>query len=64
MANGKSIKFTTQKWLTSNGNWLNEVGVNPDVVVVQDSNYYDNPSYDNDFVLQRTFDIIKEKGFN
>lgn len=64
ISNGKSIKFTTQKWLTSNGNWLNEVGVNPDVVVVQDSNYYDNPSYDNDFVLQRTFDIIKEKGFN
>ena len=58
------IKYTTQKWLTANGNWLNEVGVNPDVVVVQDSNYYDNPSYDNDFVLQRTFDIIKEKGFN
>ena len=64
ISNGKSIKFTTQKWLTSNGNWLNGVGVNPDLVVVQDSNYYDNPSYDNDFVLQRTFDIIKEKGFN
>ena len=60
----EKVLFKRQKWLTSNGNWLNEVGVNPDVVVVQDSNYYDNPSYDNDFVLQRTFDIIKEKGFN
>ena len=64
ISNGKSIKYTTQKWLTSNGNWLNGVGVNPDLVVVQDSNYYENPSYDNDFVLQRTFDVIKEKEFN
>ena len=64
ISNGKSIKYTTQKWLTSNGYWLNGVGVNPDLVVVQDPNYYDNPSYDNDFVLQRTFDIIKEKEFN
>ena len=64
LSDGGIIKYTTQKWLTSNGNWINEIGVNPDLVVVQDSNYYDNPSYDNDFVLQRTFDKIKEKGFN
>lgn len=64
ISNGKSIKYTTQKWLTSNGIWINGVGVNPDLVIVQDSNYYNNPSIDNDFILQRTLDIIKEKEFN
>ncbi len=36
LSTGASIKYTTQKWLTSKGNWLdheNNIGINPDVVV-------------------------------
>ncbi|MCQ6276613.1 S41 family peptidase [Bacillus sp. V3B] len=27
---GSNIKFTTQKWLTPNGNWIHEKGITPD----------------------------------
>lgn len=33
LSDGSSYKFTTQKWLTSKGEWLNENGLEPDVVV-------------------------------
>ncbi|OCS88697.1 S41 family peptidase [Caryophanon tenue] len=31
MADGSTLKFTTGKWLTPEGNWVNETGVTPDV---------------------------------
>ncbi|WAA11057.1 S41 family peptidase [Fervidibacillus albus] len=30
---GSSLKLTTAKWLTPNGNWIHEVGLEPDYVV-------------------------------
>lgn len=33
LSDGSSYKFTTQKWLTSKGKWINEKGVTPDVEV-------------------------------
>ncbi len=30
---GSNIKFTTAKWLTPNGNWIHEKGINPDYEV-------------------------------
>lgn len=30
---GSNIKFTTQKWLTPNGNWIHKKGITPDVEV-------------------------------
>lgn len=33
LSDGSSYKFTTQKWLTSKGKWINEKGVKPDVEV-------------------------------
>lgn len=38
LKDGASAKFTTGKWLTPNGNWINKVGIKPDVQV-------DYPSY-------------------
>lgn len=34
---GSSLHITTAKWLTPNGNWVHEKGLEPDVVVVDDS---------------------------
>ncbi len=45
-------KFTTKKWLSPNGNWIHEIGVVPDINVTLDSNYYTNPTYENDNQLQ------------
>ncbi|MEO4054866.1 S41 family peptidase [Solibacillus sp. CAU 1738] len=33
LPDGSNIKFTTSKWLTPNGNWINEKGIKPDVEV-------------------------------
>lgn len=33
LKDGSILKFTTGKWLTPNGNWINEKGVKPDVEV-------------------------------
>ena len=30
---GSSVKLTTQRWLTPNGDWINEVGIKPDYEV-------------------------------
>ena len=33
LKDGSMLKFTTGKWLTPNGNWINEKGIKPDVEV-------------------------------
>lgn len=33
LKDGSNLKFTTGKWLTPNGNWINEKGIEPDVKV-------------------------------
>jgi len=33
LPDGANLKYTTGKWLTPNGNWINEKGIEPDVVV-------------------------------
>lgn len=45
-------KFTTKKWLSPNGVWIHEKGVTPDIAVSLDTNYYNDPTYDNDNQLQ------------
>ena len=43
LGDGSSIKLTTFKWLSPNGEWINEVGVEPTVSVDQPDYYYANP---------------------
>lgn len=33
LSSGSSIKFTTQKWLTPSGEWINEKGVKPNIEI-------------------------------
>ena len=42
LSDGSMIKYTIQKWLTPNGNWINEVGVEPTTVVELDVLNYTN----------------------
>ncbi len=32
-SDGSNIKFTTEKWLTPDGNWIHKKGITPDVEV-------------------------------
>ena len=61
LSNGSTLKYTTQKWLTPKGNWINEKGVIPDYEEQLDENYYENPSEENDNQLQRALDILTNK---
>lgn len=50
-------KITTKKWLTPNGDWINEKGIKPSIVVDISDKYLINPTFDNDNQLERA---IKE----
>jgi len=60
LSSGTSIKFTTQKWLTSKGKWLEKNGIVPDFVVNQSEEYYQETCMENDAQLQEAITQIKE----
>jgi len=60
LSSGTSFKYTTEKWLTPKGNWINREGLRPDIVVEPSSDYVDNPIFENDNQLQVAVNKIKE----
>ena len=60
LPDGTQYKFTTKKWLTPKGNSIDGVGVDVDLEVEFDSNYYDNQADENDTQLQAAIKMIKE----
>ncbi|MEG0618651.1 MAG: S41 family peptidase [Bacilli bacterium] len=50
-------KLTTKKWLTPKGNWINSKGIEPNIKVELDKNYYKNPTKQNDNQLQKAIEI-------
>lgn len=59
LSTGSSIKYTIQKWLTASGKSIDGEGITPDVVISQDSSYYENATYDNDSQLQKALELLK-----
>ena len=55
---GGMLKYTTQKWLTPKGNWINDVGVTPDEKVEQSEEYYEDPTNEKDVQLQKSLDML------
>ena len=60
LSSGASIKYTTQKWLTPKGKWINEKGVIPNEVVNQSEEYLLNPTFENDLQLQKAIEVLKK----
>lgn len=52
LPDGQQYKFTTKKWLTPKGNWINGVGIPVDIEIDINKDYYENPSDENDNQLQ------------
>ncbi len=52
LESGATVKYTIQKWLTPEGNWINGVGISPDIEVQLKEDYYKNPSDSTDNQLQ------------
>ena len=59
LISGSTIKYTTEKWLTSKGKYLNKKGVVPDYVIEQSDEYYEEDSYENDTQLQFALEKLK-----
>ncbi len=60
LSNGTSVKFTTQKWLTSEGKWIHGEGIKPDYEVSQQEAYYYEPTDENDVILKEAINKLKE----
>lgn len=58
LPDGEQYKFTTKKWLTPNGTWINGEGISVDVDVDFNKDYYDNPVHENDDQLQAAIEAL------
>ena len=48
LSSDSEYKITVKKWLTPNGNWIHEKGIQPDLEVELSSAYLENPTSDLD----------------
>lgn len=60
LSDGSMIKYTVENWLTPDGNWINEKGIEPTDIVDMDSAYYENPSDENDNQLQKALQLVSK----
>ena len=60
LKSGALVKYTIQKWLTPNGNWIDKKGVTPDIEVELDEEYLKNPCDETDKQLQKALEEISK----
>ena len=58
LQDGSMIKYTVQNWLTPNGNWINDIGLEPTHYVELSEEYYSNPTIDTDNQLQTALELL------
>ena len=61
LSGGGMIKITTENWLTSKGNLIDGVGVEPTIEIELTEDYVNNPSDETDNQLQKAIEILKDK---
>ncbi len=61
LSSGTSFKYTFQKWLTPNGNWINDVGVTPTIEIELNDEYYHDPIIEKDPQFQKALEVLKDK---
>lgn len=60
LEDGTMIKYTSALWYMPNGECIDEVGIQPDVVVELNQNYLDNPLEENDNQLNEAIKILSQ----
>lgn len=60
LSSGDTIKYTVQKWLTPDGNWINEKGVVPTDRVETLLQEGEVLTYENDTMLQTAIDVVSK----
>lgn len=61
LSDGTSIKYTTEKWLTPKGKWIDGEGITPDKNVSLTSDFWNNSTPENDLQLQKALDILENE---
>ena len=62
LPDGTQYKVTIKKWLTPNGNWVNDSkGIIPDIEIDLDNDYYKTYDNNDDTQLQRALQYIKNR---
>lgn len=61
LSNGDQYKITTKKWLTPNGDWVNDTkGLEPDIELELSDDYFSNPSDETDNQLSRALEELSK----
>ncbi len=60
LSSDSEYKITVKKWLTPNGTWIHEKGIQPDIEVELSSTYLENPVPDLDNQRQKAIELMKE----
>lgn len=58
LLDGSMIKYTTQKWLTPDGNSIDGVGVVPTNYIELSEEYYNSPSFENDNQINEAVNLL------
>ena len=61
LIDGSSLKYTTEKWLTPKGNWIDGKGIHPDKEIVLDDAFIQNFMGENDTQLQSALEYLENK---
>ena len=60
LSDGSMIKYTVENWLTPDGNWINDKGIEPTHLVQLSEEYIKNPIDDNDNQLQKALELVSK----
>lgn len=61
LSTGDTLKYTSQKWLTSTGKWIDKKGIKPDYEEKLSEEYYDKPSFETDNQISKATEILTKK---
>lgn len=62
LSDGTQYKITVKKWLTPDGNWINDTkGIEPDIEVDLDDKYYETFDDKDDSQLQKALEYIEDR---
>ena len=60
LRDGSMVKYTVENWLTPDGNWINEKGVEPTDEVQLSDEYYKDPKVENDNQLNKALELVSK----
>ena len=60
LSDGSVIKYTTQNWLTPNGNWIDKEGITPTDEIELSNEYLENPSVDTDNQFKKALELVSK----